>query len=279
MKTGMNLLLWTTGVTEEHDSLIENIAKWGYDGIEVPIFSFERPSYERLRGRLEELNLKATAVTCTPPEANPISDDASVRDAAVKFLLDAVDCAQIMGAELLCGPWPSPVGELIGRGRTDEEWKRCVEVMRKMADAAEKAGITLAVEYLNRFETYFINTARDTGQLVRDVDHPSFRMMFDTFHANIEEKNIAAALASVKEELAHVHISENDRGVPGTGLIPFAEVFATLKNIGYTGWVTIESFGQSLPEIAKAAAVWRPLAPSDEAVAVDGLKLMQELIA
>jgi D-psicose/D-tagatose/L-ribulose 3-epimerase len=148
--------------------------------------------------------------------------------------------------------------------------------LKEIGPYAEEMNVTVAVETVNRFETYFINTVADLKALVAEVDHPRIRMMFDTFHANIEEKNIYAAAKSCGKYLAHVHISENDRGVPGTGRVAWDELFKALKELRYNGWCTIESFGQAVPEIAAAAAIWRPIFKDNDEVGKKGIKFLKE---
>ena len=212
MKTGINLLLWGTEITEEHDCVLEELKGIGFDAVEVPIFNVDdiKP-YERLRGRLEALGLGATAVTVMSAETNPISPDSAVRRAAVEHFNKVLDCAAAFGCEILCGPIHSAIGVFSGNGPTDDEFKYGVDTMRQMAENAQVRKVRLAAEYLNRFEIYFLTTASDTARYVNAVDHPNLRMMYDSFHAHIEEKNQAMAISSCSKETIHVHISENDR--------------------------------------------------------------------
>ncbi len=272
----MNLLLWTTDVSREHLPVLRQLKAFGYDGVEVPIFKRDDAAFREVKRGLDDLGLEATAVTVVPPEANPIDPDPAVRRAAVETLKGAAETAAILGSKVLCGPVHSPVGCRVGRGRSEDEWRWAVETLRGAAEAAGQAGITLVVEYLNRFETYFLNTAADTARLVREIDHPSCRAMYDTFHANIEERSVDAALDAVAPVLAHVHISENHRGTPGKGLVQWDETFRGLKRIGYNGWLTIEAFGRALQDLAAATCVWRDLFDSEENLARDGLRFVRE---
>jgi len=153
------------------------------------------------------------------------------------------------------------------------------DVLRQAAEFAAKQKVNLAIEYLNRFECYFLTTAADAKALVQRVGHPSFRMMYDTFHSNIEEKNVSQAIADIAGQFIHVHISENDRGTPGSGLVHWEETFKALRKTGYDGWLVIESFGRALPDLAAATKVWRDLFPSPEDVYLKGLKFMKEMWA
>ena len=264
MKLGFNLLLWTTHVTAEQFPLFGQLKAAGYDGVELPIFEGDETHYKTVRQALDDNGLKCTAVTVVGPEANPISDDPAVREAAVEGLRRKIDLLAICGGEVLCGPFHSPLAVFSGSGPTDDEKKRAVDVLLQVAEHAATANVTLAIEYLNRFECYFLTTAAETLALVKAVDHPSFRAMYDTFHANIEEKQAGPAIRTLAPVLRHVHISENDRGTPGTGHVAWAETFRTLKEIRYDGWLTIEAFGRALPALAAATKVWRDLFPPDE---------------
>lgn len=275
MKIGMNLLLWTAKVAPAHDRLLKDLRRTGYDGVEVPIFEGTSAEYRALGAKLRDLGLGATAVTVMSPECNPISPDAKVRQAAVDRLKWVLDRGAEFGAEVLCGPLHSPLGVFSGLAPTADERKRGAETLRRVADHAAAANITLAIEYLNRFEAYFLTTAADAVKLVDRIDHPTCGVMWDTFHAHIEEKDPAAALAGMKRRLVHVHLSENDRGTPGTGQVNWAATFSTLKKLKYDRWLVIEAFGRALPDLAAATRVWRDLFADPKDVYRDGLKFIR----
>jgi D-psicose/D-tagatose/L-ribulose 3-epimerase len=184
-----------------------------------------------------------------------------------------------LGGENLCGPYHSPLGVFSGTGPTDDEKKRAVEVLRAAAGHAQQANVMLAIEYLNRFECYFLTTAADARALVEAVNHPHFRSMYDTFHANIEEKQVAPVIKAFAGHFVHVHISENDRGTPGTGHVHWDETFKALREVGYDGWMVIEAFGRALPDLAAATRVWRDLFPTAEGVYTQGLQFMKDMWA
>ncbi len=276
MKTGMNLLLWADHITAEHDGLLDQIQGLGFDAVEVPVFNTsDLAPYERLGRRLESLGLKATAVTVMTAETNPISPDATIRTAAVDHLDKVLACGQAFGCEILCGPIHSAIGVFSGDGPTDAEFRAGVDTLRLAAEKAQARGIRLAVEYLNRFEIYLLTTAAQASRFVRAVDHPSLRMMYDSFHAHIEEKDQAQAIASCAAETIHVHVSENDRGVPGTGQVDWDGFWSGLKSTGYDGYLTIEAFGRSLPALAAATKVWRDLFPDAMGLCRDGLAFIK----
>jgi D-psicose/D-tagatose/L-ribulose 3-epimerase len=275
MKYGLNLLLWTAGVTEEHFPLLSEIKDWGYDGVELPMFDFDVANSKKVGKELARLGLECTAVTVCTPTENPISPDAAIRKAALERLKKAVDACAAAGATHLCGPIHSALGEFTGAGRTADEWKRAGEVLSQAADYAKANDVTLVVEYLNRFECYFLNTAVDAARFCREIGHSHLKTMYDTFHANIEEKSITAAVMAIADQLVHVHISENDRSTPGEGGVNWDESFEALRKINYDGWMMIEAFGLALPELAAATRIWRRMFPSEKHLAINGLRFMQ----
>ncbi len=268
MKLGMNMLLWSTDVSgPEYDAVFAMLKDAGFDGVEIPIFDREVETYAELGARLDALGLERLAVSARGADDDPIAADPGPAIAATKANLDS---AAALGAPLICGPLGAPLGVFSGAPPTAEEKARSVAYLREVAPYAEARGVTIALEYLNRFEMYLTNTAADLAVIVRDVDHPRVRMMYDTFHAHIEEKDPRAALRDCADVLVHVHVSENDRSTPGAGQVAWDETFAGLAEIGYDGWIVIEAFGDALPELAGATKIWRRMFESEEQLARDG---------
>ncbi len=279
MKLGMNLLLWTGNVTAEHYPLLAKLKAAGFDGVEVPVFGGAPADYKPLRAELDNQGLKCTTVTILTKETNAVSPDAAVRKKAAEWLKTVVEINHVLGSEVVCGPYHSALGEFSGTGPTEDEKKRSADILRSTAELAQQARLMLAIEYLNRFECYFLNTAVGAKELVGLVEHPHFRTMYDSFHAHIEEKDPAAAIRTVAPVLAHVHISENDRGTPGTGQVNWDATFKTLKEVGYDGWMTIEAFGRALPDLAAATRIWRDLFPSAEEVYTKGIAFIKSRLS
>ena len=277
MKTGMNLLLWTGHVTAEHFPLIGKIKAAGFDGVEIPIFEGDPSHYKTIKAELDNQGLKSTSVTVMNPDSNPISPDAAVRKAASERLKWAIDCNHALGAETMVGPFHSALGVFSGDPPTGDEKKRAVEVLRPAAELAKQANLMLGIEYLNRFECYFLTTAADAVSLVKEVNHPYFGTMYDTFHANIEEVRPSTAIRTIAPYMRHVHISENHRGTPGTGQVNWFETFRTLREVNYDGWLVIEAFGRSLPALAAATRVWRDFFPSPDHVYTHGIDFMKTM--
>ncbi len=276
MKVGMNLLLWTGLVTDEHFPLLGELKAAGFDGVELPLFDGDAAHYRRVRAELDKQGLACSTVTVVAPETNPISPDAAVRAKATGRLKWAIEMNQILGSHAMVGPFHSPLGVFSGTGPTTDERARAAEILRTAAEFAQQANLKLCIEYLNRFECYFLTTAEQARDLVKAVDHPSFRCMYDTFHAHIEEKSQASAVATVKDVFAHVHISENDRGTPGTGQVRWDEAFGAIKQTGYDGWLVIEAFGRALPDLAAATRVWRDLFPNPNEVYTQGIRFIRQ---
>lgn len=277
MKYGMNLLLWSGELNESLMPVLERLKAIGFDGVELPIFNLDL-DYAAWGRRLDDLGLQRTAVTVRNAADNPISPDAAVRAKGVELNKRTLDCCAAVGAQTLCGPYHSAIGEFTGTGRTDDEWAWGVESMRQAAEHAGQVGVQLAVECLNRFETYFLNIHADSTEFVRQVDHPACGMMYDTFHANIEEKDIPAAIRAGGDKLVHIHISENDRSTPGEGNIRWDKNFDTIAGIGYNGWMVIEAFGMALPELAAATRIWRRMFDNEIDLAKNGLGFMRRQV-
>lgn len=276
MKAGMNLLLWTAAAQEEHIALLKDIKSWGFDGVELPMFTPDCSPWSGLALALDDLGLGRTAVAILPEGASLCSDDAKVWDAGVGHLKASIDSCVTLGAHVLAGPMYHPVGQLVGRGPTPDELKRVAEGLHAAGTYAEKAGVSLAVEPLNRFETFVVNCQADGARLVDAVGLDNVGLLYDTFHANIEEKSIDKAIRASGKRITHVHISANDRSTPGEDHVPWTETFSALRETGYDGWLTIEAFGAWLPEVAGATCIWRKMAPSEEHIARQGVATIRK---
>ena len=278
MKFGMNLLLWTGEMNDGMIPVLAMLKNLGFDGVELPIFNTDL-DYARWGKILDDHGLARTAVTIRGADDNPISPDRSVRQKGIEGNNRVLDCCAAVGATMLVGPFHSAIGVFTGQGRTADEWKWGVESMRAVAEHAGKVGVTLGVECLNRFETYLLNTHADSARFCREVGHPRCRMMYDTFHANIEEKSISLAIHACADMLCHVHISENDRSTPGKGNVRWCENWDALRQIDYNGWLMVEAFGLALPELAAATKIWRRMFESEEQLSRDALAFMKAEVA
>lgn len=277
MKIGMNLLLWTTDVDENLYPILEQLKEAGFDGVEVPIGDERAENYAALGKEIKELEMGCTCVTSIFEDANPASTDPVIRSRAVEQMKWRIDMAEALGAEIICGPFHSAFAYFTGKPPTSDERKYSAEVMRQAAEYAGRSGIVLTPEALNRFECYLYNTMSDISQLVTEVDHPNMRMIFDSHHAHIEEKNSGKAILDHADLIHHVHISENDRGTPGNGQVQWDAIFASLHKICYDGWLTIEAFSRNKPEFASGINVWRNFQPSIDEVFRDGCQFIKSM--
>jgi D-psicose/D-tagatose/L-ribulose 3-epimerase len=210
---------------------------------------------------VRDLGLGITCVTIVGADANPVSPDKAVRKKAVEKLKWNIDRTVDCGANLICGPFHSAFATFTRADIHPDEYKRSAEVLRAAGDYAKQAGVMLVPEALNRFECYLCNTMAQLRQLIELVDHPNVRAMFDTHHANIEEKSQVDAIKTIAPVLVHVHLSENDRGTPGSGHVDFGEALRALKKVKYDGWMMVEAFSRADPGFANAINVWREYNP------------------
>jgi len=276
-KLGMNLLLWTDSVRLDGDKdLIDKVLGMGFDGLEVPVMGMEVSEAKAIGDYFKELNVPCTALSVLG-DVNPISEDADEREAAYKTMCHFVDCTQAMGATILCGPFDQQLGYFSGVRPTKQEWDWSVGVMRKACEYALNKGVEIAIEPLNRFEQYILNTVEDGVKYIKQIDMPNAGLLLDTMHMNVEELDIAKALEAGLAYTKHIHISENNRGIPGTGHACGKDVFDVIKASGYDGWLTIEAFNEGAPSMQGPLHLWRTFAPSDDALAVQGLAYMKQM--
>ncbi len=278
-KLGFSFLYFTPRVVEAHHRWFERLAVHGYDGAELPVVGATDSELAAMRRALATHGLAATAVGFATVDADPLAADATGRRHAVEHLARLCDKARAIGATVLAGPIHSAYGRFSEQPPTADEWARGVDVLRAAAEHAGKVGVTLAVEPLNRFECYFLNTAERCAELVRAVAHPNVRAALDTHHAHIEEQSLAAAIRASRGTLGHVQLSENHRGTPGTGQVDFAEVRRALDEIDYTGWLVVEAFSRQDPSFGTALRIWRELDRGAEEVLAAGAALAQRHFA
>ncbi len=278
MKIGLNMHLWSNEITKEDFSNIENFKKIGYDGIEVFLAEPEKTDIKGLAQLLKENELECLAALGVGPENNPASPEPKIRQAGLETIKRAIDALYELNGINLCGPYHSAFATFTRQAPQEDEYKCSAEVLRAAAEYAAQASITLTPEALNRFECYLVNTMKQLKHLVQLVDHPSLGGMFDPHHANIEEKSQKQAILDIEPVLTYVHISENDRGTPGSGHIQWDEVFSTLKSIQYDGWMTIEAFSRANEDFANAINVWREFNPREE-ITLEGYHFVKKMLA
>jgi D-psicose/D-tagatose/L-ribulose 3-epimerase len=266
-KIGMNLLLWGTEINESLFPVLDQIMEIGFDGVEIPVFDPNPDNWVVWRKKLDALGLARVAVNINGPEFNQISADPTIRKATLKRNKRALDCAKVLGSDLMTGPYHSALRVFTGSKATDDERKWAKENLYELSVYAHGLGITLGLEYLNRFESYLVSCADELIALVDDINHPNCKLMFDSFHANMEEKNMSEAVRKMGNRLVHVQLSENDRSTLGKGHIDFPPIIKTLKEINYTGMISIEAFSPKL----SAANIWRKMFDSETQLMTDSL--------
>ena len=274
MKIGCNLLLWTSRLGPEHLPILRLLKSLGYDGVEVPVFAGTPADHIEIGKMVRGEGLIPGMVTTMKPGADPLSDAPAERLAGADHHKWLVDCANALNAEVICGPFHQPLAQFSGQGITPREWDRLVESQRIMADYA--GHIRLAIEPLNRFECYALNTAEQAASLVAAVNRPNYGYLHDTFHANIEEKDPITALTATLPAITHFHVSENDRGTPGQGHAAILPALKALKAANFQHWISVEAFGQALPDIAAATKIWRPLFQSETQLVTDAIALIRK---
>jgi len=278
---GINTFLWASPFTTQHLHFLDKAKSLGFDLVEIPIEGENDIDYRKAAEAFARTGLKCSICSVMGAGRDPSHEDEAIQKGGVSYLKHLIDAAVAMKASTVGGPHYAAVGRqwqaTPDQRRRDLE--RCARNLKEVARYAEDKGVTMAMEPLNRFETSFINLMDQAIELMRMVDSPRMRVMIDTFHANIEEKSLGSAIELAGKDLAHVHANENDRGTPGSGHVAWNEVGQALKKVKFEGAMVIESFSTEVKEIARAAAVWRPLAPTSDGLAKDGLTFLKKLMA
>jgi D-psicose/D-tagatose/L-ribulose 3-epimerase len=282
MKFGVNTWVWTAPLTtEELEVLAPKIAKMGFNHIEIPIDDPKTLDFQKCREIINKAGIfSISCCVAMGPDRDLIDPDPKVRQNGVDYVKASIDGLALVGGKNLVGPFYSAVGRSWQQSAEEREhdMKILVAILKDFAEYAGKKGVFLGLEPLNRFETSFITTADQAIELVDRVNHPNFKIMLDTFHMNIEENSMGDAIRKVGSRLLQVHSNENNRGTPGAGHVPWKEVAQALKDIKFDGVLVIESFTSKVKSIARAAAIWRPLASSQDALAADGVVFLHELM-
>jgi D-psicose/D-tagatose/L-ribulose 3-epimerase len=278
---GINTFTWTSPFRTKDLPLLDKAKAMGFDLVEIPIEAEKDINYAKAADAYNRTGLQCSICAVMGAGRDPAHEDKSIQQGGVAYLKHCIDAAVTMGATRVAGPIYSAVGRTWQATATQRkrDLERCARNLKEVARYAEDEGVTLAVEPLNRFETSFINLAEQAVELVKMVDSARVGIMIDTFHSNIEEKSIGKAIETAGPHLVHVHANENDRGIPGSGHVAWNEVAAALKKVNYSGALVIESFNTTVKEIARAAAIWRPVAPNQDMLATEGLAFLKKLMA
>ncbi|MEJ7618965.1 MAG: sugar phosphate isomerase/epimerase family protein [Pyrinomonadaceae bacterium] len=276
---GVNSWVWTSPFTTASTDIMFKAAEMGFNSFTIAV---EDPSLiepDKIKSVLQQTNLRPFVSGAFGPTRDLTHEEPKYRQESLDYIHATLKLCEKWGANLMVGPAYSAVGKRrrVSAEQKRIEWERAVDELRAAGRMAADHGVVLALEPLNRFETDLINTAEQVVQLVRDVDDPSVKIHLDTFHMNIEEKDIYRAVTLAGPDLVYVDASESDRGAPGSGQVDWEALAQALREINYAGDCVIESFTPECQTIAAAAAIWRPLAPSQDALAQDGLKFLRQL--
>jgi D-psicose/D-tagatose/L-ribulose 3-epimerase len=276
MKFGIHSLLFHETFLEKDLPLLDEVKQMGFDAIEIIPFDPDGFPAAKVKRAAADLGLTVNLGYGLPEEYNIISPDPAVRQRGIDFSKKLIDLSNEAGAEVFGGMIYCGWGYLTGRPRTEEEWKWAVENFRVIAEhAASTSKLIIGIEPVNRFESHFINIAEDAVRFIDDVGMSNVKVHLDTFHMIREEDNIRAAVLKAGPHLGYVHACENQRGIPGSGLVPWVEFFTALRDVGYDGCVTIESFDADMPAIAKLCCIWRKLADSPQQLATEGVRFLR----
>ena len=270
-KYGINLLLWTSDFTDKDLHLLRKVKELGCDVVEIPVFNPEVFPSEEVKNELDKNDLEVCVCYGCEKNSDIASLDEIIRRAGINRFKLAIDHAKVIGAKKVAGVVYKAGGYFTGSAPTEEEWNYSISSMREIANYAQKFDISIGIEQINRYETYFINSSEDAVKYCKDVGEPNMFVLLDSHHLILEELDLYQSIVNTGEYLGHFHTSENNRGIPGTGLVDWAQVYRALRDISYSGWLVIESFYIGFGNI------WKPVYPSPEQLITKGLENLKKI--
>jgi len=276
---GVSGFAWTREFYERHLDILPLLPPRGISAFEVPMFSPAKLPTTAIRRAMEANSLECSVCAILPNGINPISPEPEVRKKSITHLINCLNAAAEMGAKLIGGPVYAPIGYLPGRRRNREERKHAVEAFQSITATLDANQQQLSIEPVNRSETFFLTTTADAVDLCEAVNHPRIGILIDTFHANIEEKNVARAVHTAGKRLKHIHASENDRGLLGSGHVDFPAIIESLREIDYSGYLMIEGFGYSPSEPDSPGALWAEMSVPPEEIAFSGAQYLSRVLS
>lgn len=274
---GLSSFVLASPFTDDSLDLLPGVKEMGYDLLEICVEEPPRLTAARVRAAADSAGLGLSVGGAFGASRDLSHDSAHGRAAGLDYIRWCIDFAAEVGSPRLGGPMYSAVGKtrMLPAERRAQQRAWAAEGLREAGDYAAERGVVLAVEPLNRFETDLVNTVEQGLELCDLVDRDNVGLLLDTLHLNIEEKDLAAAVRRAAPRLLHFQASENDRGTPGTGHVPWQETFYALREVGYEGPVVVEAFRPDIVEIARAVSLWRPVAASMEDLARDALNFLR----
>lgn len=278
MKIGVSAFAWTSRFRSAHLRILPELQRLGVEALEIPMLDPELLPISDIREATTGAGLECTACALMPSDCNPISTSRSSRERAREHLRRCIDACSRMGASLLCGPLYAPIGYLPDHRPTPEEWSWAVEMFQALGDDLEAHDVRLAIEPVNRSETSLLRTVAEATRLCDSIDHPRIGITLDTFHGNIEERDMPGAVLEAGDRLMHVHASENDRGPLGRGHVPFHDIIAALQQVRYSGYLMVEGFGFDSQEKEAPGRLWADPTVSPETLAAESTRYLRSIL-
>ena len=278
MKIGISAFAWTARFTDAHLKQLPDIKAMGFNALEVPMFDPATLPTAKIRDAFERNQLECTVCAILPKPYNPVSPNPLTREESIQHLIRCVQASAAMGSKILGGPLFAPIGYLPKHRPTQREWSWAIRTFQALEDVLEKTDTILSIEPVNRSETFFLRTAKEAKHLCEQIGNSRIGVTLDTFHANIEERSIPAAIMSLGGHLRHIHLSENDRGVLGQGHVPFVEIIRALNKVGYQGCLIVEGFGYDPKEKIAPGYLWANTDITPEHFALEGARYLSKIL-
>lgn len=277
MKFGIHLSTFTKEWSEDVFKYIPIVKEYGYDGVEYPIISPKDFKVKKAKILLKENKLLCTCGTGLNVQNDISSSDPLIRKNGIDHLKQCIDICSELESDCLGGVLYAPWGQHKTRSEAKKDIQRSLETLYMVGEYAGKRGVVLAIEILNRYESYFLNTVEEGKKYLKQINSSYVKLHFDTFHSNIEEKDMYSAIINGGKDIYHIHICENDRGIPGTGQIKWQEVKNGLKKIGYDRWITLENFVMPDCSVGRDTFIWRNIEIDGCTAAREGIRFMKKM--
>ena len=279
MRFGAITFIWTSPFATADLGVLARVADAGFDVVDVAVEEVGLLDPGALRAALDEHGLDVVVTGFAATGRDVSSADAAERAAGVAYGRACVDLACAAGARVVSGPLHSAVGKarVLAADERRAERSRAIKGLHELAAYAGERDISLALEPLNRFENDMLNTVAQGLDLCAELDVAHVGLLLDTFHMNIDEKHLGAALIEARGHVLHFHASENDRGAPGSGHVNWSEVADALRAIEYDDVISVESFVPSVPGLQTAVSMWRPFFDDPDVFARESIAHLQLL--
>ncbi len=280
MRIGLNTFLYASPFTTKSARLFARFSRWGFDTVEIALEAPGHIDAAKVKAAADRAGLAIGSICAAMGPGRDFRGTAAEQRTAMIYLRGLIDQAVLLGCPSVIGPVYSVVGkaDAVPAPQRKKEWAAVVRNLKALARYAERKGVTICIEPLNRFETDFLNTCDQGLKLVAAIGSPAVKLHLDTFHMNIEEKDLAAAIRKAGRQLGHFHACGSDRGTPGGDHTDWPGIAKALKAAGYRGDVVIESFTPDVKVIARAAAIWRQIEPRRDDIAVNGLAFLRKAL-